>query len=212
MNLQQKIGFVLFALFFVLLLGAAYVYIRQKGISASELQDRGSIVWQTSTSEDFNNDGKQEKVVLTSYKKGDSYSAYISGDNKLLSKREGELSGFEDDLAFCRIKDISLGGDSAICIFGEVGAHSENVQVIRWSDFSPFDFVDQSGAHHANISCDVPNFDFDYTSKQKLKIYFDNRDYDKNPLVDIIRTHYYLENNAFKFDQSERLSNEGMIK
>lgn len=212
MTYHQKMGLGVFVIVIALLLAATFVFMKYRGASASEIETRGDVAWQTSLSEDFNKDGKKETVTLTSYSKDNKYKSYISTNQSIISKREKELIGFEEDLAFCRVKDFYQGNDSILCVFGEVGAHSQNIQMIKWSDFSFLKFIDQKGAAHQNIACDVPNFDFSYSTDNKLRIYFDNRDYDKDPLVDIIRSHYYLVNSSFHYDGVERIGNEGLIK
>lgn len=189
-----------------------FLFIRFRSISASELENRGEIKWQISTTEDFNNDGRKENLLVTSYGKGSSHSVYISARDSLLHYREKLLVGFEEDLAFCPMKILDIGGEKAVCVFGEVGAHSQNIQIIKWRNFEAVNFVTQDGKVVSNMLTDVPDFDFNYAKTDKLKIYVDNRDYDSDPLVDIIRTYYYLGNSTFHFDGSEHIGSEGLIK
>lgn len=212
MTYHQKIGFGFFILIGMLLLGSGYFFLRMKAVDASEMSSRGDIIWQLSLTEDFNDDKKKESVSVTLYKNGNKNSAYISTKDSLISSRERELLGFEEDIAFCPLKTLSVGAEKAICIFGEVGAHSQNIQLIRWKDFAPVAFYDREGKRNFNVNSDVPSFDFNYAKGDKFRIYFDNRNYDMNPLVDIIRSYYYLGNNSFYFDTEERLVTEGLIK
>lgn len=213
MTFRQSIGFSIFILVGLVLLTGGFIYLRVRGVNASEAKERGEVTWQMHISEDLNADGKKETVYLTSYQQGEARRAYISTRDGLFSTRERELSGFEEDLSFCPKKYFTdTSGNTDVCVFGLVGVHSENIQVVRWDDFSTVQFTDAQGKMRPSMTSDVPNFDFDYYNQDQVRIFFDNRDYDQDPLVDIIRTHYYLGNNVFNFSGMENLSNEGQIK
>lgn len=212
MTLHQKIGLSIYSFIALALIAGGAIYLSRGGVSASEMEDRGEVTWQISMTEDMNQDSKKEQIFVTSYLKEGSYRAFISTRDRWLRYRESELAGFESDLAFCPLKTITIDQEKAICVFGEVGAHAQNIQIIRWSDFSKIGFIDKKGVSNENIISDMPNFDFNYLNGDRTIIYVDNRNYEKDPLVDIIRTSYYLVNSAFKYLGEESFSIEGLIK
>lgn len=211
---KSKAGFGLAVFIAILLIVGSFIFIKYRGVSASERTARGKVSWQTKLAEDINGDGKVEEIYLTSYNNGNTKSSVISARVNLFQSREKDLAGFEEDLAFCPNKKYfkMADGDTALCLFGEVGVHSENIQIIRLRDFLTVEFIDARGNHRQNMTSDVPYFDFNFAGLENFKIFFDNRDYDKNPLVDSIRTGYYLDNNAFRYNGSENLTLEGAIK
>jgi len=210
---KQKFRFGFIMLLAIVLIATTFYYLKYRHVSASEAEARGEIVWQTKINEDINNDGKSELIYLTSYNSGQSKSSYISTRLNIFRQREQKLIGFEEDLAFCPHRFFKLAdGSVALCVFGEVGVHSQNVQILRWSDFSTLNFIDEDGNTNYNMISDSPYFDFNYAQTDKLKIFFDNRDYDKDPLVDNVRIYYYLDKDVFRYDGVERIYAEGSIK
>ncbi|OQB05714.1 MAG: hypothetical protein BWY19_00847 [bacterium ADurb.Bin212] len=180
--------------------------------SASENQVRGKLVWQTSMLKDFDKDGTKEKLVLRSYQQDNRFSNYISLEKGLFYKREKELVGFEDDLVFCPQKSFENRSENIICVFGEVGVHSENIQFLDFDNFNYIKFIDEDGRRRDNITFDAPYFNFETDPDKGDVVYFDSRNYEADPLVDIIRSYYYLDNTVFKFLHKEFISTEGSIK
>ncbi len=210
MTLRKKLSFFIIAFCGIVILTATYFLARAKGIDASEIAQRGEIIWQTSTSKDYDFDGKKEKVYLSVYKNKISKRAFISVYENMFSKRETELSGFEEDLVFCPQKIFEDNKKGIICIFGEVGVHSENIQFINFGNLIPISFLDSNSGIKINITSDTPNFDLEMIN-ENISLYVDNRNYDKDPLVDVIRTRYYLDGDRFQYQNLEEIEQEGNI-
>ncbi len=209
---KRKIVLVVVFILFAIVIAGYYLLEKVNGIDASELSSRGKIIRQSILDKDLDNDGKTEKIYLSVYQKNNEKSSYIVVKDTVGRKREKKLSGFEEDLVICPKQVETQNSAEIICLFGEVGVHSQNIQFLKYDDFSFVQFVDQDGIFRDNISCDVPYFDYDVNSTNNLEIYFDNRNYDKDPIVDINRIHYYFNNDVFIYKSSEQLSQEGSIK
>lgn len=212
MTLKRRLFYGSLVITVVLLLGVSFIVIKYMNASASENDIRGKVVWQTTSLKDYDDDGKKDKLVLKSYLNGDVYSNYISLESGLFKKREKRLTGFESDLVFCPQKEMMKRDDELICIFGEVGVHSENIQFLRFNDFGNIKFVDEVGRRSDNMSFDAPYFNFAVDGTGKEMLYFDNRDYDKDPLVDMIRSYYNFDGEVLQFIKKENISMEGSIK
>lgn len=212
MILKRRLFYSALVMIAIMVLIILFVVIKNFNASASEIQTRGKLVWQTSMLQDFNNDGKTEKLFLRAYQQADRFSSYISLERGLFYKREKQLIGFEDDLVFCPQKKFEEKQNNIICVFGEVGVHSENIQFINFDDFSYVIFVDEDGRKRDNITFDAPYFNFEVDEEMREVVFFDSRNYDADPLVDIIRSYYYLDNNVFRFLHKENISTEGSIK
>ncbi len=191
-------------------IAGGFMLIRAGDIDASELTFRGKLIRQNFIDRDLNNDGKFEKIYLSIYQKDNIKKSYISIRDGIGKKREKMLSGFEDDLVICPNGIKPQNEENLICIFGEVGVHSQNIQFLRYRDLSTVNFIEKDGSIRKSMTCDVPYFDI--KTDNNLEIYFDNRNYEKDPLVDINRIHYYFNNDSFIYKNIEQLSQEGNIK
>ncbi len=213
-NRKQKTFFAILALFSFSVLSAAWYYLGQNGVGASELESEwGKPVWQTSKNWDIDFDGKEEYLELASYKKDDVHISYLITKKGFMSYKNIELSGFEEDLAFCPLPSFSdASSNYYLCIFGEVGAHSQNIQILQWPGLTSVNF-EKGGVVSPNMISDLPNFDFDYSNREKTAMFFDYRNYNLDPLKDVIREHYTLDSRQiFRYDGVEMINAEGLIK
>ena len=117
-----------------------------------------------------------------------------------------ELSGFEDNIDLCEEKVINLGLNStnAICIIGDVGVHSQNIEFIKITDGHPsaVQFLINQQPFD-NVFSDLPRFrlvDYNTDGTQDLLVYA--RNYDLDPLHDAVVDYYRGENGSFVFDKS----------
>jgi len=170
--------------------------------------NRGEIVDQISISHNLDEAGTDEKIMITKYKKDDVYKYYleIGGGSDL----HQELEGFEKDVTFCDKEVLELDKKNiAICVSGYVGAHSKNLQIIRYqsNELSAYQYIKED-EKTTNIYSDSPNFDFyDYNSDESMDLIIDYRDYEKNPLEDILRMYYYFDTDrGFVYDQMEEVN------
>jgi hypothetical protein len=198
---KQSAKLVLRLSFCVLIIAALFLVIFKQKISADsdfgELIKTGKIT--------VNIDGKETKYELRQYKSNDQIKNYLFS-NKTLTISSIELPGFENGVEPCS-EDLLKSSD-VICFAGDVGVHSRNIVLVRYED-SKMSLINFSGKESIsqNITSDVPNFQFQQDDEGKIQgLSVDNRDYDKDPLKDSIRTIYRFENNSFLFDREENVS------
>lgn len=197
----------------MILLVSAFVMFRN-GIFASEIEDRGRVKDQIQANIDLNNDGKNEKILVTAYESNNDnhYLFYLDVKESIFVNLNSILSGFEKEISFCPDKIIKKDGyPNMLCITGYVGAHSQNIQFFTLQN-DQLDLIkfSRDTTLGDSISSDSPNFGFNLgPDSDKLEFYADNRDYNKNPLVDIKRDYYYFKNNLMMFDRLENLEYNG---
>ena len=150
--------------------------------------------------------GRSEKFSIDKYQNNSEYQYFLVKKNLFGSKNKIKLSGFENELLLCEQKVIKLqNNEEAICLVGDVGAHSQNVQIIEYSNgrFAVIPFLRESTSE--NITTDVPLFHFDEDS-EKTKLIIDQRNYDLNPLNSAIRSFYEISDKGFVFDEEENIT------
>lgn len=113
-----------------------------------------------------------------------------------------DLTGFEDSVLPCKTSDGYLGDEfrDILCLTGDVGAHSQNLSLIRVLDdkLEPVYFMNGSDKL-VNITSDVPNIQIkDYNNDGKNELVIDSRDYDNDPTIDSIRNVYILKDGVFE--------------
>lgn len=212
MILKRKLLFVFSLIIMFGLMLSAYFIIKNYKTEASELYNRGEVIHKISINKDINNDRNNEKITLTVYEQDSKYRSFLSILSNHFKKSEIELTGFEEDLTFCPTTFIEHNSTGLIvCLFGEVGVHSENIQFVNLNTLNFISIINNSGESLKNISCDLPYFNL--VEKEGMEqFYLDNRNYDKNPLVDIIRSYYYLDNGVFRYLKTEQISVDAEIK
>ncbi len=209
MTANSKFTYYLFiGIFIAAVIVSIIYYVFNRGIFADMFSDRGERVDQISISYNLDGAGADEKVMITKYKNDDSYKYYleIGGRADLYQ----ELEGFENDVTFCDKEVLELNQKNiAICVSGYVGAHSKNLQIMKYQNdkLEAYQFIKEE-IGSTNIYSDSPNFDFyDYNSDDSLDLVIDYRDYDKNPLEDILRMYYYLDiESGFVYDRMEKMN------
>lgn len=126
-------------------------------------------------------------------------------------ERPLNLTGFEDEVSTCSDHKIDFPANSkSVCLAGEVGVHSMNLQIIRLTatGLKAVSFKSESGSISLNISADLPYFSFkDINNDGTPDIAAYNRDYDSDPLKYAIKS-YYLGDKAenYYFDSTERIA------
>lgn len=113
------------------------------------------------------------------------------------------LIGFEDNIEFCTLPDsIKSTSPQLICLWGDVGVHSKNLQTYRYEggrllgvEFKRDSQID------TNMTSDVPDFRFSSDSTGSVIFQVLDRDYDRNPLIDAISSSYRLDGDRFLFDR-----------
>jgi len=192
---------------------ALLYFIFNDGIFADENFNRGEVIDQISYSYNFDKTSDDEEILISKYKKDNSYDFYLEINNK--PRQYLLLEGFESDVTFCEQEILEIDSDNcAVCVTGFVGAHSKNLQLIKYNNYqlSFYQFT-KEGVSTNNIYSDSPNFGFyDFTSDSKLDLIIDYRNYDKNPLEDIERMYYYFNtDNGFIYDGFEEINQSSSI-
>lgn len=164
---------------------------------------------ETTQNIELNIDGSKTTFVLEKYRNGDSIDFWLKKKAIFGQKPVIKLSGFESDVSVCDQPVIDLGDNAGqgICFVGDVGAHSRNIQVIKFRDnkFSVFK-ISQDGSSAESVVSDVPQFNFaDKNNDGLIDLIVDQRDYDTDPLNNIIRSIYYGNGSGFSFDSSENI-------
>lgn len=211
---HKKILWVVFSVVFLIILLAFALVMFRNGIFASEIENRGKIIDQLRTEADLDKDGKSEKILATVYEgsKKDYNSFYLDVKKSLFENYSSVLSGFEKEISFCPEVITSKDGfPNLFCITGYVGAHSQNTQLFSLQNEQLITIKFSRDTELSNsISSDLPNFSFNLESNSgKLEFYIDNRNYNKNPLVDIKRNYYYFNNNLMIFDREQDMEYNG---
>lgn len=196
---QTKVKQIAFSIFLVLV----FVFTYRNYISADS-----NIGSEPTSSKDIEVDinGRSEKFFIEQYKSNDDYQYFLVRKNFFGSKDRIKLSGFENEVSLCEQKMIRLqSNDEAICLVGDVGVHSRNVQVIKYLDghFSVVSFSKESTSE--NITTDVPYFHFN-EDNGKTKLIIDQRNYDLDPLNSAIRSSYKISDKGFVFDEEENIT------
>ena len=147
--------------------------------------------------------GKEEKFSIEKYKTGEDYKYFLTQNTLFGQKKKILLSGFEDNISLCG-KESGIG--NAICLMGDVGVHSQNIEILKYLNgrFTIFPFY-KDGALSNNISSDVPNYSFE-TKNGSVNLVIDQRDYDTDPINNAIRSRYKATDSGFVFDGIENIT------
>ena len=175
---------------------AVYLYGR---ISADEDNPNGTLTTLETIKVDFYGDGREETVELEKYQSRGVSTFYIKVDKPVIGFELKKLSGFEDDVKFCPQQMINASGSQKlICLFGDVGVHSQNIQLISYeSGIKIIPFVDGERSL-LSVYTDAPKFDIkNAASERAAAVCLFDRDYDKDPLIDTIEICYYFSGESF---------------
>lgn len=183
----------------ILVIGGAFLFYNKSIIKAdSELG-----VFKSEKEFGFELNNKKFKFRIKSYSKDGLNKNYIIRSSFFKTKQV-ELLGFEDDYNLCSKPTIKLKDKEIICLLGDVGVHSQVVSFIN-QDLSNV-AINDNGAIKYSLTTDTPSYQIlDYNNDGYDDLIIDNRDYDKNPLVNIHRAYYSSTNNGFIFDKVERV-------
>lgn len=204
MNTPRKVAlFVFLIVFFVAVSGVVIFLVYKNGILADEQKAHGEEI-----DRKFLRENSLGNFELVTYKLDNKLSFYLQTERSLFSVSEVKLSGFEKDINFCNASILNFSSEvSAVCVYGDVGVHSRNIQLIRFSseDLKPIPFIKADKSSN-NVFSDTPDFGFiDKDSTGRSGFFIDNRNYAKNPVVDNIRSYYYFSNMALVFDRDKEI-------
>lgn len=137
------------------------------------------------------------QIVLRTYSNPKKFYLYkeASEAEKLL------LEGFERDIEFCPEVTVLLeNGEQAVCLVGDVGAHSQNLALIRFDQAKPIQLKFNEGENLVTtITSDKPQFSFRDDNQDRYQdIVAWQRDYEKDPLVDQLEKVYLNAEAGFK--------------
>lgn len=184
----------------VLVFGAIFYFYKYSKIKADS--DLGFL--KSEKNFDLVLDEKNIKFAIKSYKNDEITTSYLFFSNVFKIKRV-QLVGFEDDINLCGNPVIKLGGKDAICLVGDVGAHSQNIALVN-NGISLVEILEEN-SNLKNVITDSPNYFFlDYNEDSELDLIIDNRDYEKDPLVNAIRKYYRWAGSGFVFDKVEDIA------
>lgn len=194
--MKKRIGLVIFTVSLIGILAVILV----NNISADSQLSRNVAL-------DLDQDGRNEEIALSTTDDGKDS---ISISKSFFSRRTAELSGFEDDIRFCEEPLYDFSGVAYLCLIGEVGAHSQNIQFLRYQkDKIAFLAFKSDGLVATNITSDVPQFIID---RNEESLFVDNRNYELNPVVNAVRAKYNFENEMFTFFGFTDIINDGTVK
>lgn len=148
---------------------------------------------------------KNVKFSIKSYFKNGSNKNYLFSEASLFKVKKIELLGFEEDVNLCSKSTLELGREEGICLVGDVGAHSQNIAFLN-TNMSLLK-IHEAGNELYSIVSDLPSYQItDYNSDGSDDLIIYNRDYDKNPLVDSIKSYYLWAGDGYAFDKAENVA------
>lgn len=178
------------------------IFLYKNRIFADQLH--GDTISRQSITADLDLDNKTEKVTVATYRSNNKNVSEIRISKSIFNEQSISLSGFEDNVKFCDQDIIRLSeSDTYVCIVGDVGVHSQNIQLARYKDgkitFAKF-INGPTGSE--NITTDEPKFNID-TSVSPVEFSIDNRNYDFDPVRNGVRSSYKYSNGLFTFTGSK---------
>lgn len=152
----------------------------------------------------YRNNGKTIKIEYGIKKdKNNEKSGYIKRKS-LFSIKTLKLEGFEDSIEPCADINFKINDQigQGICFTGDVGAHSQNIVLLKFEGqkFKPMYFYNEDYSY--NISSDVPKFELlDENEDGLTDIEIKFRDYNSDPLTKEVTGIYLGNGNGFVFDR-----------
>lgn len=129
--------------------------------------------------------------------RGDYIVKYYKDDILLVqSGNTANLTGFEDEVKPCEDFSLNIEGTNYLCLIGEVGVHSQNIELINKETFLPLKFI-RDDIESSSLTSDTPKFDLNFN-----EIVSHNRDYNKDPIVDSLLDIYKFRDGKFVFDKT----------
>lgn len=206
MSRTRVIYLIIFATFFLILLAIVVYYLIYSRIFADSTS--GLEISRQSKNWDVDSDDHKEAVSLAKYQNGskNTFRLIVAKDNG--KNYSLELTGFESEVGFCKDNElIPIEQFKIICLSGYVGVHSQNIQLLLFdgTNLKPIQFKNSESSEN-RITSDVPNFAFTDLNNDNLnELYIDNRDYEKDPVLDILRSYYYFIDGVFRYNNVESI-------
>lgn len=210
MSRSRVVNLSVLAAIILILLGAVFYYYLHGRIFADSFY--GSEISRQNKNWDVDSDGEAETVSVIKYQNGSKNNFILAVVNQNGKSFSLQLTGFESEVDFCKDNEfILLGQNKAICLWGYVGAHSENIQLITYNGASylPVQFINNDSTED-RITSDSPGFGFNnLNSNSTAEMYVDNRNYDADPTLDILRSYYYFIDGVFRYNRVESIHYSG---
>jgi len=181
----------------IVIVSASIFVLVALNLRSNQTADFGKLISTTTLTLDGNGE-----YLLQRYQNGYD-SIWVLSESDFWQIKRLRVDGFEDLAAVCSQPTFQIGGTNIMCLRGYVGAHSENVVMINLDKFIPIEFADDENIDY-NIISDAPYFVFDTALPGELAA--DMRNYDKNPLIDSIRSYFKWDGTKFAFDKSEEIT------
>ena len=181
----------------ILLIGGAFLFYKRNSIKADS--NLGTFKSEKEINIVLNK--KKFRFVIKSYIENGINRNYLIKGN-IFKTKVMELIGFEENINSCQKPTPKLNDKEIICLVGDVGVHSqaitfvdENISIVK---------INKAGIIEKFITSDVPNYLIqDYNNDGYDDLIVDDRDYDNNPMTDVIRTYYLGSTDGFTFDKKE---------
>ena len=107
-----------------------YIFFEKTAL-ADEINSNSDDIFQDVKLVDLNGDGANEKAVVTTQKIDDRYQTTLELSTSIFKSQTLTLLGFESEVKFCSPALEKITDQSAfLCLFGDVGVHSRNIQLI----------------------------------------------------------------------------------
>lgn len=155
--------------------------------------------------------GLASGTVTLAQQKQEEKSSFKVIRHYWMFKRAVGLTGFEEEVNLCTNHQIDFPKNSdSVCLTGEVGVHSMNLQIIRLAGLGlkAASFSPMTGSSSDNISSDLPFFSFkDINNDSIIDLAVYNRDYDSDPLKYAMKSYYLGDQKGdYHFDSKERIA------
>lgn len=198
--MQKKRSNILFFIFITCLV-AVFFIVKDKGYLSAD--DSGYLISKKIASLEG------ESYLLLIKNNGDQKEFEISYKTGFFSNKNLKLTGFEEDIKECQDQPVDLGKTGrAICLIGDTGVHSQNIQFIRKAGTGELEVIPFIRGENKtdNLTSDLPKFiKKDFNNDGILDLAVENRNYEADPLHDAIREIYLGSAVGFIFDRAENI-------
>ena len=182
----------------ILIMGGLVLFLNRNNIKADS--DLGTFKSEKEFNLILNN--KKFRFTVKSYSKNGNDNNYLF-QRDFFRIKQTQLFGFEDEYNLCSKPTLKLKDKEIICLVGDVGVHSQAISLVR-QDLSLVKINNNVSTNY--LTSDVPNYQIqDYNNDSYDDLIVDDRDYDKNPMIDVVRRYYSGGPTSFIFDKEERV-------
>lgn len=196
--MREKLKTILIFLIIICSIGAIIQFIL---VSKNELSTPENLVSEKTYSIEIGN--KFAKIKIETYSNAEGFSSYIIKKN-LSHIEKMKLTGFEHNINFYKETSSNIDGQELLLLFGDVGVHAQNIQVISIADDKIKTVkMKENKNFFDNMVTDVPHYLVENNMRQ---LTIDSRDYDKDPTMFSKRSIYIWQNGQFVFDRVEDFS------